>query len=826
MKIRIPWVVWLIVGFARNGLNGQSAFLSYDEIRSFTPAVPCAWDNSLSAFANPAAVNFIHGPELIVMRSDYTASLSGDWGLFSGAGPVGFGIVSKHLPPGVALCSGITGVGSTVRDYRLSFGGGSKGLGFGLGWGWSGGDAKQLGRRDVFLAGLIARPSRFLSIGLSGAAAGQKEGVADLAVRPLGSERLTLFADAALWSKDKLRDARWSAGAAVEPFPGLKIAGKWSKNKTLSLGAAFSLGGLSVGTTGNLKNGKKRSALHSFIRIGAPERNIVDEVVLKDKCYLSLDLSGRIAYRKYRFFDAKTITLSGLLDALQGAADDPRIKGVAVNFSGTSFASELSSLAKSSEIAWEVHEALLKLRRAGKRVVAFIDESGMNDYYVASAADKVVLDPEGMMVLEGYAVGKTYLKGLLDKIGIGVEEFRYFKYKSASEVLARKEMSDADREQLQAYIDDCYGLVRKEIAAARRFSEAKFDSLVDGKLVFLPEDALREGLADTLGRWSDAEKLIEKMEGAKKLFIGPGRLAKNAFPPDHWGADPGIAVVYALGPCDLETGIQARKLEKIIHGLEKDGSVRAVVLRADSPGGSGLASDLVAEAVKSCRKKKPVIVSQGDVAASGGYWISMYGNAIVAGPSTITGSIGVIGAWIWNNGLGDKIGLRTDVVQAGKHADLLQGMALPYTGLRIPNRDMTADEKARVESMIRGIYEKFVAKVASGRGLPKEEVYKIAEGRIWSGLSAKEKRLVDVIGGLDAAIELARKAAGIPADRKVDLIEYPQMGLFNPETFMPKLIGVRTEGQKADWREAYLKLIVDNPGKPMPVMSLDLIYGN
>jgi protease-4 len=448
----------------------------------------------------------------------------------------------------------------------------------------------------------------------------------------------------------------------------------------------------------------------------------------------------------------------------------------------------------------------------------------LNGYYVASAADCIVIDPEGMLALEGFAIGKTYLKGLLDKVGIGVEEMRYFKYKSAAEALARGEMSEADRDQLRAYLEDCYALVRKDIALARRFNELKFDSLVDGKMVFSPVEALHEGLVDTLGRWSDAENIVAKIEKGKKPFIGPGRLAKNLFPPDYWGVDPKIAVVYAVGVCDLETGIQARRLERILRGLEKDGSVKAVVLRADSPGGSALASDLVSEALASCKKAKPVIVSQGNVAGSGGYWISMNGDTIVSGPTTITGSIGVIAMWLWNRDLGDKWGMHTDIVQAGRHADLATGMTLPLIGFRIPNRELTLEEKSRIESLIRGMYGQFVAKVASGRGLKTEDIYPVAEGRIWSGLAARQRRLVDLIGGLDDAVRLAREKAHIAPDRNVEVVEFPEKGLFNPDVFMPKLFGVHPAVEKTNPRMDLWKLITDYPGKPLPLLPPDLYF--
>ncbi len=499
--------------------------------------------------------------------------------------------------------------------------------------------------------------------------------------------------------------------------------------------------------------------------------------------------------------------------------------GVAVNLSGAGFAGEYAGRAGLSELGWEIREALLGFRKTGKRVVAFLDEADMNAYYIASAADRVVLDPEGILQIEGFAVGKTYMRGLLDKLGVGVEELRFFTYKSAAETMARKEMSEADREQLKAYLEDCYSLARRDVSASRGFSEAVFDSLVDRVVIFTPRDAKQAGLVDTLARWSDAEKIVEKTEGGSKRFVRPSGLAENVYPDDRWGALPKIAMVYALGPCDVETGIQGRKLEKIIRGLAKDRSVKAVVLRADSPGGSALASDLVAEAMKECRKDKPVIVSQGAVAGSGGYWISMYGDTIVSSPLTITGSVGVISMWVWNAGLGDKIGLRSDIVQAGKHADLTRGILLPFFDAVLPDRALDAEERARYESVIRDLYAGFVAKVAEGRGMRPSAVDSVGQGRIWSGVDAKEKGLVDEIGGMDRAVTIAAEKAGLSRDRGIRVVEMPGTEWFDPAMFMPSLIRTAARDRKTDPAVETLRLILDRPGRAMPLMPLGLWLG-
>ncbi|MDM7925668.1 MAG: S49 family peptidase [bacterium] len=798
--------------------------LSFDDTRWLTPFASGSWDNSLSASINPAAIRFTHDPELIYAHSRYPGNAPSGWGLYTGLKPYGFSVTSRQVP--IQTASGGPG-NETIRDYRFSIGTGSRAFALGMAYGWSGGPA-DLRPDGFFSAGVIVRPSRFLSVGLTGVPSGPKrtrEALADLSIRPFGASGLTLFADASMSGADSPDEAAWSAGACLEPLPGIRVAAKYGDGKRFMLGGSFSLGFLTAGSAGGWKGGTGSPASHTFIRVGAPERNIGDRTWRKGKSFLSLDLNGRIAYRKYRFFDSKTASLSGILDALRKAADDPAVAGVAVNLSGAGFAEEYAGRAGLSELGWEIREALLGFRKTGKRAVAFLDEADMNAYYIASAADRVVLDPEGILQIEGFAIGKTYMRGLLDKLGVGVEELRFFTYKSAAETMARKEMSEADREQLEAYLEDCYSLARRDVSASRGFSEAVFDSLVDRVVIFTPKEAKQAGLVDTLARWSDAEKIVEKTEGGPKRFVRPSGLAGNVYPDDRWGALPKIALVYALGPCDIETGIQGRKLEKIIRGLAKDRSVKAVVLRADSPGGSALASDLVAEAMKECRKEKPVIVSQGAVAGSGGYWISMYGDTIVSSPLTITGSVGVISMWVWNAGLGDKIGLRSDIVQAGRHADLTRGILLPIADAVLPDRALSPEERARYESVIRDLYAGFVAKVAEGRGMRPSAVDSVGQGRIWSGTDAKERGLVDAIGGMERAIEIAAEKAGLRPEQGIRVKELPGKEWFDPSMFMPRLIGTRARGAKEDPAVETLRLILERPGRVMPLMPLGLWLG-
>jgi protease-4 len=270
----------------------------------------------------------------------------------------------------------------------------------------------------------------------------------------------------------------------------------------------------------------------------------------------------------------------------------------------------------------------------------------------------------------------------------------------------------------------------------------------------------------------------------------------------------------------MDEGITARQLVKDVEKITKDKSIKAVVFRVDSPGGDGLASDIVAEAIKKCTEKKPVIVSQGWVAGSGGYWLSMYGDKIVASPVTITGSIGVIGGWMYDTGLKDKLGLTTDKVQVGDHADLGFGAVLPFIGALVPDRNLTEHERSTVEYEIKTMYRDFVQKVADGRNKTYDQIESIAQGRVWSGADGYVNGLVDTLGGLELALKLAKDMAGISEKSDIEIIEYPKRKMLSPDIFKPKLLSIDARTEKT---VDIIRFYLDHNGKPLPMMPLEFI---
>jgi protease-4 len=775
----------------------QSAFAPYAERTQFLLTSPGS--AGFNGYANPALLTYAEPFSSTFAWSTASARRGpvNQWGLFTAMPHLGFDLLRQEQE------------GRALTEYRLSLSGGDRKLSVGLGYGWSGGQARFFGRRPHYALGALWRPDRRVSAGAAYTASfstSAREAAIDLGLRPLGSERLTLFADYARASHKAGGNAYWSAGAELELFPGLRLIGHYFDNRTLSFGLHLSLGHAGLQTQSRFDEERDHAFSTYAVRLGPYERSGVSRLVQPDKRYLELELFRPVRHRRFALFDPGHALIE-LLAQIERARRDPAIAGMAINASG---------LRLNPEMAWEVREKLRQFKESGKRVVVYIDYADLRRYHFASIADHLVLDPAGLLVLEGLVAGQTYFKGALEKLGIGFEEWRLYEYKSAFESLSRQDMSPADREQWQALLDDFYQQARGEICTARAISPEDFDRLVNEETLFLPQDALEKGLVDGLGRWDQVEDILQGLEGRPFSLID---LSDYPRPLDRrWGQRPRVAVVYALGLCALDTGLRARSLVEEIAEVCGDSSIAALVVRVDSPGGEMLASDLVAGAMQKCRASKPVVVSQGYVAASGGYQISAQAHAIVAAPSTITGSIGVIGGWFFDQGFKEKLGLATDRVQVGEHADLDFGVYLPLLGLSLPDRNLRDDEKQKMERAIRAAYARFVEQVAQNRRQSPERIEALAQGRVWSGQRALEKGLVDSLGGLDTAIALAREKAGIAPHEPIELVQVPSLPPFDPGFFRLGLPMVETPYQ-ALLEHLYFRL--DHNGRPLLLLPVE-----
>ena len=761
-----------IVLFTASLISGLIPCTAGPDRSPFLPAPPASYRNGLLGFHNPALPGLLRGFESRVYWSREQNS-NDAWGAFTALRGIGVGVQRLHRD------------GVPVTDYGVSLAAGDDDFSLGVGYG-----VENRGSR--LTAGTLLRPNRRLSLGavldyLPGAS--RSRGFFEAGLRPLKSERLTLFADLHLEEKSR---RTWSAGAAVGVLPGIDLLIRRFNDDFTTVGLSLSMGRLGV-------MAMDREGSRTFaVRQGPPEVSFIPARARSRS--LSLELRGRVAHLNYRFFDSGTLRLLRLLRTLRSAGRDGRVGALALNLSG---------LRILPEHAWELREALRACRSAGVKIYIFIDRPQMTHYHLASVADRLFLDPEGFIALPGYIYSLTYFRGALEKLGLGFDEWRLHRYKSAAEILSRNDMSASDREQRSDYLDDLYNLVRDDVTSSRPLRPEQFDRLVDDHTLFSAEQALAAGLVDTLARWDGVKAMLE----ADFSPISSSALRPSS--QERWGGRPCIAVVYALGVCDLDRGIRARWLAERLRRLAADRRVKALVFRVDSPGGDGMASDMVAEAVRECREKKPVIVSQGQVAGSGGYWISLYGDAILGGPNSVTGSIGVIGGWLYDKGFSKTLGLSHDTVQKGARANYGAGIRLPLLGLQLPARNLNPDERLKIEGLIRNYYDHFVTKVAGGRNLDETRVREIAEGRFYSGSRGAALGLVDRLGGLLDALDLARMKAGLAEDQVIKVIEIPDYaGLFN----LQPQIALYNGRLEKDPLLRYIQMVSEYPGQPVPMM--------
>jgi protease-4 len=765
---------------------------------------PGALKFGLYGYDNPALLSYVREFDALFAWSD-KGSRAFDfdrWGLFAAAPNFGFGVVREKL------------LSDYVADYAISFGAGSRSFSTGISYHWTSTNNPLLDKSDAVTLGALMRPMPFVSVGANYTSAVNVKGweaVGEIGVRPFGSEIVTAFAEFVFHRTPLLNKNFWSAGVAVEAFPGIRITGRYFDNDAFNIGFQFSFGKTGVETQSHYTASGKYAYNTYGIRVGAHDRTLVQKIIPPQPKYIGLDLNGAVGYQRFELFD-NTKTLTDIFSLIEAAKKDPSAAGIAVNTSGMNV---------DREKLWEIREKLKEFKTTGKKVIIYIDRGGIDLYHFASVGDRIVMDPIGAVALEGYLMGSTYLKGTLEKIGIGFEEWRFFKYKSANEALSRDKMSDADREQRQEIINDWFGIAKTDICEARKISSTRFDSLVNTRVIFLAQDAKKFGLIDSIGRWDAVNEIVKTETGHESGFKPASALAAYHEPFDaQWGEPPKIALIYVLGACAMDEGIKARSLVNVVEGAANNPQIKAIVLRIDSPGGDAMASDYIAEAMRKAKGKKPIIVSQGFVAGSGGYWLSMYADTIVAAPGTITGSIGVIGGWLYNKNLKETLGMSTDYVKAGEHADLGFGFRLPLIGLGIPDRNLTADEHASMEYSIKSMYKEFVTKVSAGRKMSYEQVDSIGQGRIWSGLDGKQNGLVDIIGGMETAISIAKERAGIPKDQEVTIVEMPKKGLFDFSILMPKLFGVGTTSL-SDPVVELLKFRLQHNGEPMPMLPLE-----
>jgi len=431
----------------------------------------------------------------------------------------------------------------------------------------------------------------------------------------------------------------------------------------------------------------------------------------------------------------------------------------------------------------EMREAILDFRRSGKKAYAVIEEAPDFDreYFVATACDRIILHPLGWLGINGIGGYVPFLKGAFDKLGIRAEFEHVEEYKTAANMFTEKGFTPAHREEMESLYSDLFAQYVATAAKARGKSEAEFRALVN-RGFFQGERAKAAGLVDDC-LYEDEVQALLRQDGRRPARVRFDDYTKVK--PSSVGLETGrtVALIYAVGTImtgeSLPQVMGGSTVARWIRTARTDGSVKAIVLRVDSPGGSSVGSDVIGREVALARKVKPVIVSMSDVAGSGGYWIAMAATKIVAQPQTLTGSIGVLAGKFSVDGLLGKLGITSEKLAFGEKADIFS-----------PFRPFTPAERIVLKEEILWTYEQFLAKAAEGRGLTRDEVDAVGKGRIWTGRQAKDLKLVDELGGLTMAVGLAKKEAGIDADEEVRFDVWPKKRSFWQAVFSRSGIGL------------------------------------
>ena len=548
------------------------------------------------------------------------------------------------------------------------------------------------------------------------------------------------------------------------------------------------------------------AAIVSVFRKSAP--------AIRDNSVLALRVAGSLPdytpddpIKKY--FGGPDQSLSELVMQFKKAKKDSRIKAILldIDMSGVGWGK-----------AEELRDAIADFRTSGKPVYAFM-ELGLNkEYYIAIACDKIYVAPPGELFINGLAADVMFFRGSLDKLGIYPDIFQIGKYKSAGDMFTQKQMTDAHREYINSLLDDLFGRYVNAIAQARHKSPEEVRSLIDSA-PYNAAKAKEAGLIDEAAYRDDVEKQIKSSLGYKEAdTFTPVRSSDyKDVSPESLGLNEGerIAVIYASG--DIGSGssqnspsggqsIGSDTVSKALNDAAADKTIKAIVLRVDSPGGSGLASDIIWHAVEAANQKKPVVVSMSDVAASGGYYISAAASKIIAQPSTITGSIGVVAGKPVMRGFYDWLGISNEYVLRGKNAGMFR-----------ETEKFSDDERAKFEEWIKNTYyQDFIPKVAKGRNKDAQAVDSVGQGRVWTGAQAKERGLVDEFGGLDRAFDVAKELAKIPADKGVERVIFPY-----PQTFLQQLLNPNSDSDtKLEQQKAIAAALPEDVRRALRYMAM------
>jgi protease-4 len=763
--------------FRRAGcaLAGAALLLALDSAASAVAGTPepppllygdesvAATDGARGMLFNPAAVGVRYPSELVVSWSRFGNESRVSHGLLSLGG---FGLMAQR-----------------VRDqshaYGFSLAGGGGACRAGLTSVWRVNTATHETKPDHRL-GVLSRPAPWLSLGATADHLFQpgfedrrlgREYTLGVGLRPLAlnrrvahslGTRVTLTTDVLLAEDGEWSRARVRVGGEIEPLPGIALRGSVEDHGGLHLavglsGPRWGLHAQRASVDGDRRHDTCNLSIHS-----GDDRSVL--VSRADRRVATIRAGGRLGDDRLSgvtiFGGVSTTPSKGLHEQLERALEDPLTLGVLLELDGVSGMAQLE----------ELRPRIVALRERHKPVVAYLENgAGRGDLYLASACDRIVTTREASFVALGLRAERRYYRQMLAAWGLRMDRSSFGAYKSAFRNFSVDSMPPADREVIEHNLDMAQELFVSTVADARRMDRGRLLTLLDGRYR-TAKDVQQAGLVDSIGYREDALRILGELAA---LGSKPRAVKLASVPPARreWTVPTRIAVVYASGA--IETGESGNDLfmgptmgaattARQIERAFKAPGVKAVVLRVESPGGSGLASDLIDHALTRMKRatRKPLIVSMGGVAASGGYHISVHGDRIFADRFTVTGSIGVLTVKPSLEGFYRRHDVKQEELDRGR---FMRGTSLA--------RDWDQEMQASADSMTYADYSRFVAHCAEGRGLSWDQVHEVAQGRPWMGEDARARRLVDEIGGLDAALAEARRRAGIPPEEKIRFAE-------------------------------------------------------
>jgi protease-4 len=730
-----------------------------------------AADRTTAGLINPAGIGFSNLMGMEYIHSFTDSTYGGDDAFLLASKSGFFSLEWLKRDTGIFRRKFTAGLGDRVLPNFY----------FGLTYSWFGGSDKFYKGKKDWKIGLLYHPRPFVSIGFIldrinepkfNDVKSRRLYQPGLAIRPFG-EKLTISGDARWLEGKKLAKIQGNVRVSIGPFKGVSLVSAYRSEGQWRFGLSFDFQQTRIGAQGRFVRESHYGGGNFFIEQSAAR---FPEGIGNTPKTGDISLGGDFTEepRQRPILGAGKKSFLELISALHNGATDPRITSLLIKFDNMNldFAS-----------AQEIRNALSEYRSNGKKVTVFMTQGGNLAYYLASVSDAIYMDPTGLLELKGLAATAQFYKGTMDKLGIKAEVVRTGPHKTYGDTFTDSTLSPEAREQIDWLLDDLYSQFVEGISTGRRILPEKIKELIDHG-PYTAQDAYKAGLIDGLKHYDELSG-----EGENGAFTPHTDLLRFYGVDDYnprWSEPKKLAVVYADGT--IMTGksgtsllegktVGSSTLAGAIKKIRNDHSIKGVVFRVNSPGGDVFAAEEIYRQLELIKGKKPLVVSMGGVAASGGYYISCPGDEIIASPGTITGSIGVVMGKPDLSGFYSKIGIHSETLKRGEHADI-----------RSTSRPSTPEELALVEKMLWEYYDDFLNKVSTWRQIETDSVNAIGQGRVWTGRQAKDRGLVDTFGGIWDALDQVRQKAQIDPEDKLELEIFPTYGIsLSSSLSMPSL---------------------------------------